>query len=266
MGKTKYTFNEKCFDILDEKSLYWLGLLYADGCIHKNKYSNSYTTILALQTGDDLIIEKFKRFLGTNAQIYHQENLATGLTGLRIHNQTINRKLLQLGMIPRKSLVIKFPDFLLNHPLKSHFIRGYFDGDGCICEKKRKVKNWLHFTMTGTLDMMEKMSCIFQQELGIVPRKIIRQGKVYSLHVGRIEYVQKLKEYLYRNAAVFLERKKYIFDNHSGLKHGLTSKYHGVCFRKKTSRWRAIFYLPSGQRTEKGFLTEREAISYLHAL
>lgn len=45
----------------------------------------------------------------------------------------------KLGGIKNKSLVLNFPtssivpDYLLNH-----FIRGYFDGDGCIWNGKRK--------------------------------------------------------------------------------------------------------------------------------
>ena len=45
--------------------------------------------------------------------------------------------LINLGCIPNKSLTLTFPDFI-NDELLPHFIRGYFDGDGCIWNGKRK--------------------------------------------------------------------------------------------------------------------------------
>jgi hypothetical protein len=42
------------------------------------------------------------------------------------------------GCVPNKSLILKFPT--INEGLISHFIRGYFDGDGTVGEYQN-VKN-----------------------------------------------------------------------------------------------------------------------------
>jgi hypothetical protein len=39
--------------------------------------------------------------------------------------------LTRLGAVKNKSLILEFPQFI-TPKLLSHFIRGYFDGDGCI--------------------------------------------------------------------------------------------------------------------------------------
>ena len=51
----------------------------------------------------------------------------------------IFKDLIKLGVTPRKSLTLKFPTFL-NEDLMRHFIRGYFDGDGCIWDGKRQKR------------------------------------------------------------------------------------------------------------------------------
>jgi hypothetical protein len=45
----------------------------------------------------------------------------------------------KLGGIKHKSLILEFPSFdIVPEKYMSHFIRGYFDGDGCIWNGKRK--------------------------------------------------------------------------------------------------------------------------------
>lgn len=53
---------------------------------------------------------------------------------LSICSQQLSDKASTLGAIPNKSLMLKFPDINIfkSKDLIRHFIRGYFDGDGCI--------------------------------------------------------------------------------------------------------------------------------------
>ena len=55
---------------------------------------------------------------------------------LKISNKHIGNSLINKGCIPKKSLILEFPN-LSQVPkfLIRHFIRGYFDGDGCICNQ-----------------------------------------------------------------------------------------------------------------------------------
>lgn len=56
---------------------------------------------------------------------------------LRFSSVDMCRDLFNLGIPKNKSVSIKFPTFL-NEDLIHHFIRGYFDGNGCIWSGKRK--------------------------------------------------------------------------------------------------------------------------------
>jgi intein/homing endonuclease len=54
-----------------------------------------------------------------------------------------------MGMVPNKSLVLKFPD--IPKEMYRHFIRGYFDGDGSLClhiNKRGKFQPLLSITST----------------------------------------------------------------------------------------------------------------------
>lgn len=48
------------------------------------------------------------------------------------------------GLTQNKTFTITFPDFL-KEDLISHFVRGYFDGDGCACISRRKDNGKLDF-------------------------------------------------------------------------------------------------------------------------
>ena len=51
-----------------------------------------------------------------------------------VQNKHLWNILNSYGCTPRKSLTLKFPDIKIfkSKDLIRHFIRGYFDGDGCI--------------------------------------------------------------------------------------------------------------------------------------
>lgn len=271
MKRIKYQFDEGCFSSLTPESLYWLGFLYADGCISQRRNSGPFYTCLSLSIKDEDVLKQFKSFLQTDSPIKYgftttQDDKIFKNCRLFINNTSINNSLFELGLIPRKSLIIQFPEFLKNHPLVSHFIRGYFDGDGCVSEKKGITKNSLHLTIVGTYNMMENIQQILLKQLNAKPTKLIRQGNVWSMHVNKKSDIKEIQQFLYKDAKYFLKRKKQIFDNHSELKFGVTSKYKGVCYRPKESVWRASYY-ENGIRKEKCWLhSEQEAISFLNNL
>ena len=52
---------------LNEQSLYWLGLLYADGCI--SRQGNRFYTHISLQENDGYLIEKLREFVSKDLKI-----------------------------------------------------------------------------------------------------------------------------------------------------------------------------------------------------
>lgn len=183
-SKRKYTLNENYFDKVDtQEKAYFLGLLYADG---SNDTKNHQVTI-SLQESDKHILETFKSELGSNAPLELSKKKPTFSNQYRltICNKHLSEVLEHLGMVVNKSLILEFPNFLEKN-LISHFIRGYFDGDGHVSGKyyitsivstisfcqavqnilfslniESKINNTANLeTSTRTLRMTKKLSCV----------------------------------------------------------------------------------------------------------
>lgn len=133
-------FNENVFDSIDtEEKAYWLGFIFADGNISSPKKNGKsiYTFELALQLQDINHLIKFNQFMQ-----HEKNNVKTDSYRCRwsITNKHLWEILNSYGCTPRKSLTLKFPDesIFKDKSLIRHFIRGYFDGDGCISHNNSK--------------------------------------------------------------------------------------------------------------------------------
>ena len=228
------TLNENVFNkIDDEKSAYFLGLIYADGNIFKNKTWNSWVLSCSQSEKDLDIILKLQNFLQTNRKI--NENIIKENTyyTISINSKQICLDLKKLGVSENKSLVLKFPTFISDE-LMPHFIRGYFDGDGSIWEGKRKkmiVKNEkkpgttreriihnVKFNFTGSESFIPDLQNYLIEHCGFTKTKLnYSKSKIEHKHCT-LEYsgrknIYKLYEYMYSNATIFGERKKNKFKN-----------------------------------------------------
>jgi hypothetical protein len=230
--RKKYHCNEHYFDIIDdEHKAYWLGLLYADGCNQSNRPRIS----IKLQERDKEILEKFRDDLQSNIKLklidykkYNKNNQNQIL--LVIDSKHMADSLKRLGCIPKKSLTLKFPTFeqVPEHLLK-HFIRGYFDGDGCLSWSfSRTKKIEASFSFISTNDFFVGVKTFINKELGIDIKYKNKAGN-YNQNNGKTGNVSviKIMNWLYDGATIYLERKyqKYIeiiniYYNQIGMKEG----------------------------------------------
>lgn len=210
----KYNLDENYFDNIDTPNkAYMLGFLYADGNVGKNKY----TMQIALQEEDKHILEQFKIELNTDIPLYFKESKdknRKNTYALIINNKHMHQSLIDKGVVPQKTFVIKFPEFL-NEKLISHFIRGYFDGDGCFCLSKRKDRPSSYhtiFTLIGTDIFCQRIKEIIESKLN-VHCSICYCHKKYDspircLSISGRKNCQKILDWIYDDAKMFLIRKK----------------------------------------------------------
>lgn len=133
-GPKKYSLNEHFFDIIDtEDKAYFLGLLYADGNLAKSQNS----VRISLQEKDKQILEDFRISLSYTKPLvlikrdHEKDAIRSNQYLLEISSSTFRKGCEKQGLTPAKSLTLKFPEKIPDN-LIHHFIRGYFDGDGCI--------------------------------------------------------------------------------------------------------------------------------------
>lgn len=230
--KLNYTLNEHYFDKIncDEKA-YWLGLLFADGSI-----SNTSNTIFFGQIEDRLdLVNKFKNAICLTKDIKIQYP-KTGkpfyfceFTSKHMHN-----KLKEYGCVPQKSLLLKFNPNIIPNQYISAFIRGYFDGDGCIWNGKRKTilikdkkcksgqrERIIHnvkFTITGNYNFINSLQDYLCNQLGFKKTKLNFSKAKTKKHICTMEYsgrqqIQKFFNYIYKNAKVYEYNKRKKFEN-----------------------------------------------------
>lgn len=203
----KYFFDKSFFEVIDcELKAYILGFLYADGNVCKNVFQ------IALHKQDEEFLILLKESLNSSHPIVNDR----GYKRFRIGNVELSKKLALLGVVERKTFSISFPDdFLLKKDLWRHFIRGYFDGDGCITfhsMKNGKLK-W-KFQLTSNFDFLNSIMNIFCQELGFNLTKLRKEPRVktdvfYYEHCSTSsEKIIKIYNFLYRDSSFFLSRKK----------------------------------------------------------
>jgi len=125
----KYVVNEDFFKSWSNDMAYILGLWYADGHITKGGPQKSvYVFSIALHNDDSEILIKIMNKMNSTYKIYqHTENVKA----FKINSKPIYEDIISLGGCERKSLDLTFPKNIPNEFVPD-FIRGYFDGDGCI--------------------------------------------------------------------------------------------------------------------------------------
>ena len=195
-------FDNTIFDVIDnEEKAYWLGFIYADGYIAKN--SNNFEIALALKDTDHL--QKFANF------VKYENNIKTDSYRCRfqVYDKHMKQALINLGVTPIKSLTLTFPNYSqVPKELMCHFIRGYYDGDGCIITKETSQKKIL----TNILGTDNFLTGILS-EINIKVN-INKTGSNVKQITFAIENSKIFCEYIYKDSTIFLERKLNLYKNY----------------------------------------------------
>ena len=211
---TPITFNNTIFNKIDtEEKAYWLGFLYADGSVSSFPRN---TIELSLQLLDANHLDKFKSFLNSSNNI--KLDFKVKRCRFSVCNKQFKTDLIKNGCTPKKSLILTFPsENIVPKNLQRHFIRGYFDGDGCLSHTysdTKKKRFTISTSMLGTKNFCKSVKKILQENkisCNWYHNKKCNEN-IWSIDFNKNNSV-KLLNYLYENASVYLERKylKYKF-------------------------------------------------------
>lgn len=226
--QTIYKCDHEFFSKENEESFYLAGFIAADGCLKdgKTKYNGTrYEVYIALSSKDKGHLEKIKNILNAETPIrdYLIKNSKrnpkwndTWKSEINITSKQMFDDLVKFHIVPRKSLIYTMPEWMKDHPLKHHFLRGYNDGDGSFywqLSEGRKEKQ-LCFSLRGTPEFLTDVRSILEQECNLKVRD--NPIRISSNH-GVLEYggngiTKKICDYLYQDATIYLDRKKNIID------------------------------------------------------
>lgn len=210
----KYTLKTDFFKKIDSpEKAYILGFLYADGYNNPEKREIS----IVQKIGSEDILYKIKSVLNYSGPI---RSKGTKFLELRIACKEMTDDLSNLGCMKGKSLNLKYPN-IPSH-LNNHFIRGVFDGDGSIClrynvsKKSNEIERKTQFSISGYIPFLKQIQEILSSECNINKVKIIKEKRRKS-NVGYLMYSGcrqciKIRDYLYKEATIYMNRKYILFE------------------------------------------------------
>jgi hypothetical protein len=206
-SKRLYTLNYNFFDKIDtEDKAYLLGLYFSDGCISPKRN--------AVQIGmQDLdVIKKVKNALEYTGPINERVEYNNHIHYiLNISSKQMVKNLIRMGCVERKSLILKFPHEYIPKNLISHFLRGVFDGDGCIhrCKQKNKFKkeNRYILSLVGTKDMCNGFKFYLNVGNFTKHNKYDNEKNTYRWQIGNKKDVEKCLISMYKDATIYMDRK-----------------------------------------------------------
>lgn len=205
-----YTFDYDYFEKIDNANkAYWLGFLYADGCIIEPTKYGEPEFKLALGKIDEEILLYYKHDLKSTYPIRydyskHRKNNKHQIQSICSYRsaKTVS-DLIDKGCVPRKSLILDFPnEKQVPKQFIYHFIRGYFDGDGSISKKNNTGS--FSICITGTENFIKQLYKYFN--FGII-YKDKRKVNSWYLRINKKQDVKIFYEKVYKDAERFLKRK-----------------------------------------------------------
>ena len=212
--KNSPNYNETVFDIIDtEEKAYWLGFLYADGCV-TNK-TKRHCVELSLKADDVEHLWKFNDFLGFNRSL-NKVKIGNAKCGsvvckrcrITVCGKHICDSLEKLGCVPQKSLILKFPDnSIFKYPeLIYDFIRGYIDGDGSI-RVTGKLYYTIYLRVLGTKEFLEGLLDVLsspKDSYHILHERY--KNNTYDLVFKTVES-RRICDLIYAHSTISLDRK-----------------------------------------------------------
>ena len=206
--------NKHFFKNWSPEMAYVLGYFAADGCMFINPRGSHF---IEFTSTDRELIEKVKKCLDSKhllSVLDRSKKNDHWKTRFRIQigSKEMFNDLLKLGFVPNKSNQLQFP--ALPDNFLSDFVRGYFDGDGCVHHGfyKRKNRPTLQFVfstnfVSGSRKFLEELHFKLQMLAGIEGGFMTNKQRGFQLTFAGNDS-ERLYKFMYDNPKnLFLTRK-----------------------------------------------------------
>lgn len=218
-----YPLDETYFDVIDSKDkAYFLGFMSADGNVYSSEHyagdrQNRFS--ITLKNDDEYILELFKKYLKTTKPLSHitkkNKYYVSTHARLELSSNKIVEALTMYNIVPRKSY--PFEICQLDDEYMSHYLRGYFDGDGSITFRMPLSRTIVAYS--GFVHNLEKIQEYLRKSHGIDMHISVSTSKQYSAPFGQLrssnlQTTYNFLKYIYQDCEdLCLTRKKERADN-----------------------------------------------------
>lgn len=211
-------YNREFLNIDKQEKAYFLGLMYADGCV----YQDGNKVTVTLQYEDRSLLEQIQQIFPFFELKDRFKKTLNNKIFCELYKTDKNLKLdfVKNGCYPLKSN--KYKDLLffpnINENLIHHFIRGYFDGDGSIYPMK--YRNLWRFEICSSSEKFIKMiyQYFIKNNIKVELRKRDKnrnksaKSDLFAVTCHTSVDLYKLKNLLYKDSIISMKRKKEKFD------------------------------------------------------
>lgn len=208
------SYNEDYFEKIDtEDKAYFLGFIAADGSVINDTENYRYKLTLKIHNKDNHILDEFLRYIDGEMKIWKHRQRE--MSEIHFSGKKIIRDLEQYGIFPNKTFNIQYPK--IDEKLERHFLRGYFDGDGCIrikTDRRDDSKRGDLRVVSGSIMFLEKMNKRMNIMFNTNLNKLYGPKNKDYKFIGwaGMTDIEKIYHGFYDESSLFLTRKKNIFD------------------------------------------------------
>jgi len=214
----RYNIDDNYFKCIDSKDkAYFLGLIYADGSMHYKKAEMK----LPLQESDKHILDTFSKYIKSNKPLRFKkakQDRWANMYSFIIENRKICADLNNLNVLPKKEDFLNLPnEDIVPKKYLSHFVRGFFDGDGSVYILKKD--NYPGFAFAGTKEMIYALNELLFDTLQLKKRNVYKRFKERKTNSGyQVSWTgtkscKIFYEWLYKDCDdLFICRKKEKFE------------------------------------------------------
>ncbi len=179
MYYTKYKINKDFFKNWNDNMAYVLGVIAADGCIQARQFR------IGVSDKDVIWLHKIKDIMESTHPIYYRKSDNILLLCVGSKEMVIDIK--KYGISEAKSKTLTFPE--MEDKYLSHFIRGYFDGDGYIGKMSDgKGNSYIRVSISGTEEFLVSLKTHF--------------NRLFKNKIGSIRYANRCYELTFSGTSV----------------------------------------------------------------
>jgi hypothetical protein len=206
----KYNLNTNFFKTWSIEMAYILGFFCADG--HLATSRNLF--IIQLHRKDQYILEYFMKLMNYSGVIYDYGKRTT--VSLSIYSKEITKDLMNFGLTRHKSQELRWIDQMPEKYI-SHFVRGYFDGDGHIglAQAHNPNNKNLVLSIVGTKEFLERLKSEFEKVYGNIIGHLRNEDTYHTLFFTGSNHTKSFLDWIYKDSTeeTRLKRKYDIYSS-----------------------------------------------------
>jgi hypothetical protein len=214
----KYDCDHRFFSREGEGQFYWAGFLAGNGNISRNTSGkSSYRIFVNMSFREEAFLNKLKNAIKSEAPVKKLTINKNTNPYLTVRFLVSSKEMVtdleeEFNVTSCKTYNYNMPDWVKDHSLVRHFLRGWVDAKGNFY-KDKDTGRVVYFKTSGPVDFLKSFMAVLKKHCGVGERDIKVKRSKNNKELGHIVYtsksdLRKISDFLYNGASVYLDRKR----------------------------------------------------------